>query len=179
MKFLKYRILPIVCVLLILASSCVTSALATWDTSRDILDSETVGYWEACLTTPAHLTAYQTVLGNTSVSDLFWNIVDTMIGLNVGEVGIDDLEELCAQYNYCFNRPNAESFLQQLHSGSQEFLNDIVSLAFLGVVPTFEVRSWGTSGFQRIYCPELDAYVVSSTGRYAYANEAYSVQKEW
>ena len=182
MKFLKNRVLPVVCALSILAFAVVVPVSADWVTSRDVRDDDSVEHWEAKLVPISNLELYikfasnfGELSGTATVKDVFWNLVNRVVlGHEVGEVGIDDLEILCAQYNNYFNRELAESFGEQILSGTHELMNDILATVFFGKPSlTFEVRSWDTSGMQRIYCPELDAWVVSSNGRYAYANEAY------
>ena len=173
-KVLKYRVLPFVCAFSILISMCVVPASAEWDIAFDDPDMESVDQITASLLVPAN---FQIVLekfgvsAGTSVGDFVWSMIDRVVlhpAENVGEVGLDVLHSLCSQYNFYFNRPIAETFAGQLVSGTQELGNDCISLLFFGEVVSFVVKEWGTSGYYRIYCPELDAYVVSSNGRYAY-----------
>lgn len=177
-KFLKNRILPIVCALSILISLCAVPASAIWDTSRDVPDIDSVSLWEDALVQPPNMQLYANALfggASVTVADVFWNLVNRVVrGGPLGEVGIDELQTLCAQYSRFFNQPMGESFAGQILNGSVEMANDIIAKAFLGkFVLTFEVRDWGTAGMKRIYCPEMDAFVVSSNGFYAYAYSAH------
>ena len=177
-KFLNNRVLPLVCALSILVSLCVVPVSAVWDTDRDVLDIDQVSIWNSKLVQPANMELYVEAFGagaSFTVSDIFWNLVNRVVnGGSVGEVGIDDLESLCVKYNEYFNRPLGDWFGDQILKGSQELASDIIAQAFLGKLSlTFETRSRGTSGMKRIYCPEVDAWVVNSAGQYAYVNEAY------
>ena len=61
-KFLKNRILPIVCALSILISLCAVPASATWDTSIDIPDTASVALWEDALVQPPNMQLYVNAL---------------------------------------------------------------------------------------------------------------------
>jgi len=172
-KFLKNRVLPFVCAFSILVSVCVIPAAAEWDVDFDDRDDESVEQLEAQLMVPADLDLMVKFFGleaSATVGDVFWHIVNKMVLVpdSTGEVGYDQLDAICKHYNFCFNRPLSETFFGQIVSGTQEVVNDLVSVAFFGEIVSFEIRPWGTSGYYRIYIPELDAYVVSSNGRYAY-----------
>ena len=177
-KFLNNRVLPIVCALSILISLCVVLVSAEWVHDRDVEDTKSVAHWESLLIEPANMEVYVEAFGSgasMTVADVFWNIVNRVVyGGPLGEVGLDELEILCDQYSRFFNQPMGDSFAEQVFNGSKELANDIIAYVFLGKLSlTFEVRDCGSSGFKRIYCPELDAWVVSSIGRYAYVNKAH------
>ena len=179
MKFLKNRVLPFVCAFSILISLCIPFASADWDPNRDVSDPDAVTDLESKLMVPADFSLLGEIFGiegSVTVSSLFWNFVDAVVYSGpVGEVGIDELSAIASKYSSYFNRPVQDTFYKQLVSGSQDIASNVLAFVLFGKMSlTFETRSCGTSGMTRIYCPELDAWVVSSTGRYAYVNEAYA-----
>lgn len=177
-KFLNHRVLPFVCALSILISLCVVPVGASWDTSRDVEDFDAVYDLEAKLRVPSGFEALGEIFDirfSGSVADLFWEFVDNVVlGGPLGEVGVDELSSVASAYSAYFNRPVQDTFYKQLVSGGQDIATNVLSFVLFGKMGlTFELRSCGTSGMTRIYCPELDAWIVSSTGRYAYVNEAH------
>lgn len=182
-KFSFRSVLPLICTFSILVSLAVGSASAAWDSTRDVRDDESVSDIQACMTISSgwSATLFKPLLeklgfdASVSAQKVAWSLIDTAVnGGGLGEVSLATLNQLAAQYTSYFNGSPADNFVLQIVSGTGDVLrNALCKIVFNKMSLTFEVRSWGTSGFMRIYCPDLDIFVTSSTGRYAYANEAH------
>lgn len=183
-KFIKNRVLPIVCALSILISLCVIPVSAVMTMPDEYRDYGCVDDWNARISNPG-----STVLNNISLGfkdigvtasldykGMFWSLVDPMIMRRFGEVGIADLRELCDTYNTVFDRPLGETFFSQAALGTKEVLSDSLGFLFLGSLDVqFDIVEHPVTGFLRIYEVNSGLFVVSSSGTYPYVDPTVGV----
>lgn len=191
MKFLRNRVLPLVCALSLVISICVVPASAVMVMPDGFRDTELVNDWNAKIRDPgstaiSNLSAAFGELGvqvGLNYQDMFWSLVDPVVMSCFGEVGIEDLQACVDRYNTVFDRPLGETFFSQLVSGTKEVLTDSLGYLFLkNFNVEFEIEQHPSSGLYRIYEKNTGLFVVSSSGAYPYfdpASGAASGGNQW